>query len=90
MKLHRKGIKPTLEGREVGSRQIPSGSSEPSKNTRGALGVVGADGDECGPDREREGEGKGASAVIIQKGWELFQKPQPHTGLSSPYYLTIL
>lgn len=88
MKLHRKGIKPTLEGREVGSRQIPSGSSEPSKNTRGALGVVGADGDECGPEREREG--KGASAVIIQKGWELFQKPQPHTGLSSPYYLTIL
>lgn len=56
MKLHRKGIKPTLEGREVGSRQIPSGSSKASKNTRGALGVVGADGDECGPERERERE----------------------------------
>lgn len=78
MKLHRKGIKPTLEGREVGSRQIPSGSSEPSKNTRGALGVVGADGDECGPERESE-RGKGRVGGNHSKGLgAISEAPAPH------------
>lgn len=43
MKLRQEGstVKPSLKGRAVGGRQIPSGSSEASKNTRGALGVGG-------------------------------------------------